>query len=703
MLKHGFKEKLIFPVTIALIAVIFFLSIFTYVRSMSFSRYLINEKFISNVNSLDFHLGEFSNNTHKAAISMAGDNAVRKAVKDRDTEKIIQRLEPLCDTYRVTYFTVTDSEGLVLGRTYDPAAHGDSVAGQQNVKNALNGKVTTYFEDGTYIKIAIRTGAPIYDEDGILIGVISAGVRLDTDEIVDELKHLLNSEVTVFLGDTRIATTIIMDGHRIKDTKLDPHIAGILIDEKREYNGEALIFGNRYETHYKPVINADNDVFAIIFVGIPIEVLASESNALVIALISIGVLGIALSLILLYSLRRAMTANRTKNLFLANMSHEMRTPINAIIGMSNIAEAAKDPESRADAISKLKGAATHLAGLVDDILNITKTETISLKLEPTPFRIKELLEQAAEIVGSHAAEKHQELSVNIDPDLPDVLMCDEKRLMQVIMNLLGNAVKFTPDHGKIGLETRLLDVNSGQHGEEGGVCTIQFIISDMGIGISKEQQSYLFDPFVQADSGSTKKYGGAGLGLAISKRIVEMMGGEISVESEPGKGSVFSFTIQAVTVRTEESGVGKVPVGVQGDLPDNNGTPCFEGHHILLAEDVELNREIMVAMLESTKVSIDFANNGLEAVQMFSEAPGLYSLIFMDIQMPEMDGYDATSNIRALNLPEAKSVPIVALSANMYDEDINASLKAGMNAHIGKPVDIDEVYDILKRYVDQTI
>jgi len=228
--------------------------------------------------------------------------------------------------------------------------------------------------------------------------------------------------------------------------------------------------------------------------------------------------------------------------------------------------------------------------------------------------------------------------------------------------------------------------------EKEGICTIQISVADTGIGISEEQQVNLFNSFHQAESNFARKYGGAGLGLAITKNIIEMMNGEIWIESELGKGAAFFFT-----VKMNRGNEMKGKKETKARSADTAGR--FEGKCILLAEDVEINREIVIALLETTMLAIDCAEDGEQAVKMFSEAPEKYEMIFMDLQMPKMDGYEATRTIRSLDIPNAKDIPIVAMTANVFREDVEKCLESGMNGHIGKPVDFDKVIDELERYI----
>jgi len=514
----------------------------------------------------------------------------------------------------------------------------------------------------------------------------------------------------------------------------------------------------------------------------------------------------------------AETAARAKAAFLANMSHEMRTPMNAIIGMTTIGKSAAAVERKDYCFTKIEDASTHLLGVINDILDMSKIEAGKFELSLQEFNFEKMIQRVVNVVNFRVEEKQQKFTVHIDNVIPPALITDDQRLAQVIINLLGNAVKFTPERGSISLNTRFL-------GEEDGLCTIEIAVSDTGIGISAEQQKNLFNSFQQAETDTARRFGGTGLGLAISRSIVEMMGGKIGVKSDPGKGSVFTFTIQAkkgaqTRQRLLAEGVNRDNVrilavdddpdiltyfkniaqqlGVSCDiaasgeealkLVEQNGSyniyfvdwkmpgmdgialtkalkaqpsgpensvaimisavewntvesdareagvnrflpkplfpstiadlidnclgvehrikekklevaGIFDGRCILLAEDVEINREIVIALFEPTHLEIDCAENGVETVRKFSETPDKYDLIFMDVHMPEMDGYEATRRIRAMDIPKAKAIPIIAMTANVFREDIEKCIKAGMNNHVGKPLNFEEVLDKLRFYL----
>jgi signal transduction histidine kinase/CheY-like chemotaxis protein len=378
--------------------------------------------------------------------------------------------------------------------------------------------------------------------------------------------------------------------------------------------------------------------------------------------------------------KKAEAASQTKSNFLSTMSHEIRTPLNAIIGMTTIARSTDDPQKKDYALARIEEASAHLLGVISDILDMSKIEAKKLELSFIEFSFGKMLQKVKTIISNRIEEKEQSLSINIDKNIPDRLISDDQRLTQIIINLLSNAVKFTGKKGVLALETRLI-------GEQDGIYEIQIEVSDTGIGVSEDQMGRLFDSFEQAESGTARKYGGTGLGLAISKNIIESLGGKIWVESEPGKGSRFSFTFKA-QAGTDTPAAAE---GAQGPGAGDSDEAMFKGKRILLAEDIDINREIIIALLESTGVEIDCAKNGVEALEMFTGSPQKYDLILMDIMMPEMDGYEATRKIRALNEPHAQQVPIIAMTANVFKDDIDKCIEVGMNDHVGKPVDYNKL------------
>lgn len=516
----------------------------------------------------------------------------------------------------------------------------------------------------------------------------------------------------------------------------------------------------------------------------------------------------------------AEQVNLAKSEFLMNLSHEMRTPLNAIIGMANIAKSAEDDKKKEYCLQKVDNAAKHLLAIINDILDITKIEASELELSETEFSFEDMLFKAVNVVNFGAEEKGQNLIVTLDPQIDSKLLADEMRLSQVITNLLANAVKFTHDYGVIKVNARKLK-------EDKQTITLKIEVADNGIGISEEHRKKLFQPFVQAEGG-TKKNGGTGLGLAICKRIVELMDGEIGVNSTLGEGSTFWFTVRlkkgkkgetigaglginrsnlsilvidesadtreyflsvlglaelscdtaatagealtklkrngekpynvifigdglkeisaaALTKKIKEAAPGGVVILITshtkwGEIEEQakdagiskyivrpmfpsliinsinevigtNGSGSFskgaiknrfDGNNILIVEDIDVNREIMMSLIEDTGVLADTAHNGVQAISRLKENPDKYDLILMDIHMPDMDGHKATKIIRGLENKRLSNIPIVAMTANVFKEDIEKCMQSGMNGHIGKPIDPDELLMILTKYLKKS-
>ena len=376
----------------------------------------------------------------------------------------------------------------------------------------------------------------------------------------------------------------------------------------------------------------------------------------------------------------ALSSARAKSAFLANMSHEIRTPLNAIVGMAHIARQRADDAKVTRSIDEILSASKHLMELINDILDFSKIESGKLELTYETFDLSAAMHEVVSLISPRCAEKSIALETNVG-NLPKMAVSGDKlRLKQVLINLLGNAVKFTDRSGAIAFTIDLEERQPDQ-------ATLRFAIRDNGIGISAEQIPNLFTAFEQGDSHIAIKYEGTGLGLAISQNIVKAMGGEILVESVHHEGSTFSFTItlqkKALPVHAEH----------RGSYAEN---AALAGKRILVAEDIEINRIILTELLADTGVTLDEAVDGVQALECFAQSPlNHYDLIFMDVQMPNMDGYQATESIRGLDREDAATVPIIAMTANAYREDVERAMAAGMNGHLAKPIDIDAVKELL--------
>jgi len=376
---------------------------------------------------------------------------------------------------------------------------------------------------------------------------------------------------------------------------------------------------------------------------------------------------------------QAESANRAKSVLLANMSHEIRTPMTGVLGFADLLAATPLTEDQRDYVETIRSSGEALLSLINDILDFSKIESGRLQLECAPVDLRGVVERTVGLLAVQAAEKGLRLSFNIDPSAPNGVLGDAMRLRQVLMNLLGNAVKFTAA-GEVSLTV------SGARGEDGR-HRITFVVRDTGPGIPLEHQQRIFDSFSQVDASISRKYGGTGLGLAISKSLAEQMGGSISVESQPGQGAAFCFTIQAAAI-TEGASAARKPAA--GDF-QVTGLPALR---IIVAEDNPVNREVILEFLRRLGYQPVWAANGVELLDML--ARDAYDLVFMDVQMPEVDGLEATRRVRR-DWPPTSQPRIVAMTAAAFPEDRARCLEAGMDDYVSKPVVIAELVDVLRR------
>ena len=391
------------------------------------------------------------------------------------------------------------------------------------------------------------------------------------------------------------------------------------------------------------------------------------------------------------ALEEANQANKAKTAFLANMSHEIRTPMNAIIGLDRIA--LNDPGisgTTRDNLEKIGLSAQHLLGIINDILDMSRIESGRMTVKNEEFSFAKALAQVNTMISGQCRDKGIEYECRVKGAVDDYYIGDDMKLRQVMLNILGNAVKFTPSGGTV---TFVVEAVARFNGK----TTLRLIIRDTGIGMSQEFLPRLFDAFSQEDSSSTNRYGSTGLGMAITRSIIELMNGTISVESEKHKGTTFTVTVTLTdcdrkTIREEEPALQP-----RKDEKPLRETADLKGRRILLAEDVTVNAEIMMMVLSMREIQVDHAENGRIAVEMFEEhEEGYYDAVLMDMRMPEMDGLEATRRIRAMNRSDAKTIPIIALTANAFDEDVQHSMQAGLNAHLSKPVEPDILFETLE-------
>ncbi|MCL2764974.1 MAG: response regulator [Treponema sp.] len=682
---------------------------------------------------------------------------------------------------------------------------------------------TAPYVSGLTGKTIITFARCIYDENGDLLGIVCMDINIeDIGTNIIEIALDQGGYGIILSQDLDIIAHVNPDfiGRHISNSDIPLYVfaqdlrAGNDIIERplNNWKGEATVaFFRRLENGW---------YLGLLTPEVPFyKSLANMASTL----IMLGTLFAAALVMILIRIDAARVKSdresKRKSVFLANMSHEIRTPMNAIIGMTAIGKTSANIERKDHCFNKIEDAGNHLLGVINDILDMSKIEADRFDLSPAEFNFERTLQRIVNVVNFRIDEKQQKLAVHIDKNIPKLLIGDDQRLAQVITNLLGNSIKFTPEKGAINLDAEFIE-------EINGVCTIQVSVSDNGIGMTPEQQKRVFSSFEQAETATTRKYGGTGLGLTISKSIVELMGGKIWMVSEIDKGTTFTFIFKMIRgaawqheLLSPDVNIRNVRImavdddqdvldyfreissefnihcdtAISGDeairlveekgqyhiyfvdwkMPGMDGiqlTRELKAHHesvksvvimitagewteaekeariagvdkflakplfpscianvinealgidrqklektyteadvsdlcehcILLVEDIDINREIVISLLEPTNIKIDCAENGRQAVQMFKDDPDKYDIIFMDVQMPEMDGYEATRRIRALGIPQSDTIRIVAMTANVFREDIERCLEAGMDNHIGKPLDYDEILRKLSLYL----
>jgi len=774
---------------------------------------------------------EIHNLTERASIAaelISSSPELREALVQNNREKIIASANKYRTMAQIDFCTIINSEGIVQARTHEQDNYGDNLSGLSHVRPALDGKTETYIVPGVTIRLGVMAGAPLYDNNENIIGAVSLGFRLDNQELAYHLKNLTGCEITFFLYDERVSSTVTYDnGDYVLGTKADESISSkVLVGER--YIGNIKLFGKNVLANYSPLYGANEQIIGMLFIGyyttedtnktlvfilygalitlfvlVICVILARFISGIVIARINEANERISLMLdtsplcaqiwnknistidcneagVRLYGFKdkqeyinkflkscspeyqpdgqrsdarivesvnkafkegyhsfewmhklpyddtplpaeiilvrakysgddvvigytrdlreqkkhleeiekareAAEISNQAKSAFLANMSHEIRTPMNSIIGFSELALDDNIQQRTREYLVNILNSSQWLLQIINDILDISKIESGKMELENIPFDLHDMFTHCKTVIMPKAMEKDLIVHFYAEPSTGKRLYGDPTKLRQIFVNLLSNAVKFT-NTGIIKMKATVKEMKENS-------VTICFEIKDSGIGIAKDQLENIFDHFTQAESGTTRKFGGSGLGLPISKNIIEMMGGKLNVDSTPDVGTKFSFELTFNASDIDDS----QDISKRNIFEDMK-KPIFEGE-VLLCEDNIMNQQVICEHLTRVGLKTAVALNGKSGVEMVKnriyEGKKQFDLIFMDTHMPVMDGLEAASYIIKLNT----GVPIIAMTANIMTNDRDVYSSIGMKDCIGKPFTSKELWQCLMKYL----
>ncbi len=527
--------------------------------------------------------------------------------------------------------------------------------------------------------------------------------------LVDALPEaliLVDRETRILAANSTFVRRLNKGMHQVTGSRLEDLFSAEVARERRTQieqvfsSGRPLVFSDkrdlwRFEHHLGPVSRIDGSVEAVAMLSIDVTDRERQSDETSKAAEQLRSSNQQLEQQLAQhaaELARARSiaeeASRSKNEFLANMSHEIRTPMNAIMGLVHLALQTELTHKQREYLETVSKSSQTLLGIINDILDVSRIEAGKLTIEKTDFSLEGVLARSVALLSLKAREKGITLEQQVDPAIPDSLVGDPLRLEQILVNLLGNAVKFT-EQGSINLS-----VKAGQSQNLKDRLVLEVCVSDTGIGMDDSTLARLFKPFSQGDSSSTRNHGGTGLGLTICRHLVEMMEGTITVESTPGKGSRFCFSV-VLGIGSPAARTGKK--AERGVLIQR--FHCLKGLHLLVAEDHPINRQIVREVLEAVGAEVETANNGREAVAFMQEYGDSIDLILMDLQMPVMDGYVATAEIRRRF--SRNRLPIIAMTAHALNEERERCIASGMNEHLPKPIVVEKLYELLARLTDR--
>jgi len=635
----------------------------------------------------------------------------RRIFQYGDRAEMMAFLTPFCADFDVSFVNVVDSEGNIILRSYQPERYSrDSIAYQTGILKALAGERFYSYERATIVKASARATAPVWNDNGEVIGAVVVVFRFDTDEWADNVKKRYGVDVSIFSYELGcIVTTVAAeDGIQKIGVSMTPDAKKATYVRGEPYKEHDHLFGILYDSLYVPIKNSQGATFVVLCVSVPAERVSRETLSFFLicvltALLSLGVTaavlikltgGLVRSRIEIQkALDDATRANSAKSDFLAKMSHEIRTPLNAIIGMNELVLRETISEKVRQSALIVKQSGRSLLSIINDILDISKIESGKMELVCADYDVSSLVFDIVSMIRIRIGEKPIYVDVKIPEDFPAFMYGDEIRIRQILLNIMGNSSKYT-NEGKITLKAGF-EFDSPD--KTGGAAV--FEVSDTGIGIREEDLGKLFGVFSQVDMKTNRKVEGTGLGLSITKTLCEMMGGQISVTSEYGKGSV--FTARVLQRISEYKPIGNITEAFgkrfDAEKEAKSVTFCAPGAHILAVDDMEANLHVITGLLSPYKVRVETAQNGRDAIEAVKKND--YDFIFMDHMMPEMDGVETTREIRRLPGQKFRDIPIIALTANAVTGMKEMFLANGFNDYISKPIEITDLDRIMNKWI----
>jgi len=661
----------------------------------------------------DHEINNLKANGRFAAMAIAADPSLIEAVISNDRERIKRVANNLRAIAHIEYCTILDKDGNVLARTHGADIYGDSLAHLPHVKQALAGRREAYVSQGVTIDLGVHSGAPIYDEEKNMIGVVSLGFRLSNQSIVSELKAITTCEVSIFKNGERISTTIPDSDDPYSAAMRLPENISNIVHAGNQYSGRIKIAGQDAIAKYIPIFGIDNEVVGIAGIGY----YTAEDDRKIFLFIVVGILLtlviIAICILLARFIlriverhlsdmmnevrkademvRTAELSNRSKGFFLAQMSHEIRTPMNAILGISEIQLLDKTLSPAAEeGYRKIYESGNLLLNIINDILDFSKIDAGKLEIVGARYDVPSLINDTVQMNRLRFEGKLIDFIINLDENTPHELIGDELRIKQILYNLLSNAFKYT-DAGEVEFSI------CAQDGADSETVMIVFKVRDTGQGMSENQVSRIFDEYSRFNMDTNRSISGTGLGMSITKRLIDLMNGEIFVESKPGEGSV--FTVRLPQARSTDAVCGK-------EIAENLREFSFHSislqkkseiihEHmpygkVLVVDDVESNLVVAKGLLMPYGLHIDTATSGFEAIEKI-EIDKNYDIVFMDHMMPKMDGLKTTKILRSMGYTQ----PIVALTANAVIGQEEMFLTNGFDGFISKPIDSRELNQML--------